>query len=91
MSGARHHWKEQPRRAPRGCLRLRELPTPTKAKVIRSILGIRKRKVASVAAGLSRQKVLEVLAEGEKSWPDPRNPFDGSHTTPEAGTAINVD
>ena len=31
------------------------------------ILGIRKRKPASVAANLSRQKVLEVPTEGKKS------------------------
>ncbi len=49
-----------------GCLHLHGLPTADQARVIRSILGIRKRKSASVAANLSRQKVQEVPTEGEK-------------------------
>ena len=67
-----------------GCVRLHELPTADQARVIRSILGIRKRKSASVAANLSRQKVLEVPTGGKKSTPEPGNNSGGCHPTVEA-------
>ena len=54
-----------------GCLRLRELPTPTQAKEIRSILGLRKRLPSHLGGNLSRQKVLEPAVRGEKR---PRSP-----------------
>ncbi len=66
-----------------GCMRLRELPTSAQAKVIRSILGIRKRKSALVATNLSRQKVLKVPTEGEKSTLEPRSACGGYHPTGE--------